>query len=63
MLFPWQGLAHNWCQILQSSSYKICCHGNFIYKGKMKKINNKILFDAVPLARTCSQLVLDAPKQ
>ena len=26
----------------------MCCHGNFIYKGKMNKRKNKILIDAVP---------------
>ena len=29
----------------------MCCHGNFIYRGKMNKRNNKILIDAVPIGK------------
>ena len=29
----------------------MCCRGNFIYKDKMNKRNNKILIDAVPIGK------------
>ena len=30
---------------------KMCCHGNFIYKGKINKRNKKILINAVPIGK------------
>ena len=29
----------------------MCSHGNFICEGKMSKINNKILINAVPIGK------------
>ena len=34
---------------------KLCCYGNFIYKGKMNKRNNKILINAGPIWQVFAQ--------
>ena len=38
------------------------CHGNFIYKGKMNKRNNKILIDAVPIGKDLLKISVRKPK-
>ena len=40
----------------------MCCHGNFIYKGKMNKRNNKILIDAVPIGKDLLKISVRKPK-
>ena len=40
----------------------MCCHGNFICKDKMKKRNNKILTDAVPIGKDLLKIGVREPK-
>ena len=38
------------------------CHGNFIYKDKINKRNNKILIDAVPIGKNVLKIGVREPK-
>ena len=40
----------------------MCCHGNFICKGKMNKRNNKILINAVPIGKALLKIGVREPK-
>ena len=40
----------------------MCYHGNFIYKDKMNKRNNKILIDAVPIGKDLLKIGVREPK-
>ena len=40
----------------------MCYHGNFIYKDKMNKRNNKILIDAVPIGKDLLKIGVRKPK-
>ena len=41
----------------------MCCHGNFIYKIKMSKRNNKILINAVPIGKDLLKIGVREPKE
>ena len=38
------------------------CHGNFIYKEKINKKNNKILIDAAPIGKNLLKIGIREPK-
>ena len=38
------------------------CHGNFIYKDKINKKNNKILIDAAPIGKNLLKIGIREPK-
>ena len=40
----------------------MCCHGSFIYEGKMNKRNNKILINAVPIGKDFLKIGVTEPK-
>ena len=40
----------------------MCYHGNFIYKDKMNKRNNKILIDSAPIAKDLLKYGVREPK-
>ena len=40
----------------------MCCHGHFVYKGKMNKRNNKNLINAVPIGKDLLKIGVREPK-
>ena len=40
----------------------MCCHGNFIYEGKMNKRNNKILINSVPIGKAFLKIGVTEPR-
>ena len=40
----------------------MCGHGNFIYKGKINKRNNKLLINAVPIGKDLLKIRVREPK-
>ena len=40
----------------------MCCHGNFMYNGKMNKRNMKILINAVPIGKDLLKIGVREPK-
>ena len=40
----------------------MCCHGSFIYEGKMNKRNNKILINAVPIGKDFLKIGVTEPR-
>ena len=39
----------------------MCCHGNFMYNGKMNKRNMKILINAVPIGKDLLKIGVREP--
>ena len=40
----------------------MCCHCNFIYKGKTNNRNNKIIINAVPIGKDLLKIGVREPK-